>query len=53
MIARFDLKTPGRDAEESAAPEGASAGAATETGDAAAFIDALAAPPISARSTPA
>ncbi len=41
MIARFDLKTPGRDAEESAAPEGASAGAATETGDAAAFIDAL------------
>jgi len=37
MIARFDLKTPGRDAEESAAP----AGAATETGDAAAFLAAL------------
>jgi PTS system N-acetylglucosamine-specific IIC component len=41
MIARFDLKTPGRDADESAAPEAASAAAATETGDAAAFLDAL------------
>jgi len=37
MIARFDLKTPGRDAEDFVAP----AGAATETGDAAAFLDAL------------
>lgn len=37
MIGRFDLKTPGRDAEESVAP----AGAPAETGDAAGFIDAL------------
>ena len=37
MIARFDLKTPGRDAEESVAP----AATATDTGDAAAFLDAL------------
>jgi PTS system N-acetylglucosamine-specific IIC component len=37
MIARFDLKTPGRDAEESSAP----AVSATETGEAAAFLDAL------------
>jgi PTS system N-acetylglucosamine-specific IIC component len=41
MIARFNLKTPGRDAEESVDPAGALAGAATETGDAAAFLDAL------------
>ena len=37
MIARYDLKTPGRDAEESVAP----AGAPAETGNAAGFIDAL------------
>ena len=41
MIARFNLRTPGRDAEESVVPAGTSAGAAAGTGDAGAFLDAL------------